>query len=240
MKPVHVGCSGWSYKDWRGRLYPKDLPARLWLQRYAEGFSTVEVNATFYRLPTRKAVQAWADQTPEGFTFALKVSRYLTHVKRFTNVERGMKRFLESLQPLLEAGKAGPLLWQFPESFHRDDERLRAGLDELSPGRHCFEFRHASWFDDQVYALLAEQGAALVIGDDTRRESFPSEMTADWTFVRFHYGSGRGGRYSEAELQRWKRRIAAWRSRVEVYAYFNNDRQGIAVDNGRQLRDGLG
>jgi len=240
MKPVYVGCSGWSYKHWRGRLYAKDLPARRWLERYAEEFATVEVNATFYRLPTRKAVETWAEQTPKGFTFALKVSRYLTHVKRLTGVETGIKRFLEPLEPLLEAGKVGPFLWQFPETFHRDDARLRDALEGLPDGRHCFEFRHPSWFADEVYALLAARNAALVIGHDSRREPFPTEMTADWTFVRFHHGSGRSGRYSEAELERWKRRIAAWRSRVEVFAYFNNDRQGIAVDNGRWLRDRLG
>jgi uncharacterized protein YecE (DUF72 family) len=132
------------------------------------------------------------------------------------------------------------VLWQLPENFHRDEERLASALEAFPGGRHCVEFRHPSWFSDDVYALLREHGVALVIGDHPERPFQVHELTADWTFVRFHYGArGRGGNYSETELEDWKRRIASWRSRVEVLAYFNNDWQGFAVENARRLARGL-
>ena len=116
MKPARVGCSGWVYRDWRGVLYPEGLPQRRWLQRYAEVFDTVEVNNTFYRLPSREAVANWAAETPSGFMFAVKASRYLTHVKRLSETGAGARRFYERIEPLIEARKLGPLLWQLPES----------------------------------------------------------------------------------------------------------------------------
>jgi uncharacterized protein YecE (DUF72 family) len=129
------------------------------------------------------------------------------------------------------------VLWQLPENFHRDDERLAAALGALPEGRHCFEFRHPSWFDRDVYALLREHRIALVIGDHPERPFQTPEHTADWTFIRFHHGSrGRGGNYSASELATWKRRIARWRSSVEVFAYFNNDWRGYAIDNSLVLK----
>ena len=241
MKPVHVGCSGWNYRDWRGRVYPKGLPASRWLEHYATLFDTVEVNSTFYRLANRDAVARWVEQTPDRFLFTLKASRYLTHIKRLTNLERGVQRFYERIEPLVGTPKMGPVLWQLPENFHRDDERLANALTGLPNGRHCFEFRHESWFTPDVYALLREHGAALVIGDTPTRPFQTYEMTTDWTFVRFHHGArGRRGNYSEAELEEWARRIDGWRSRVEVFAYFNNDWEGFAVKNGLWLRRRLG
>jgi uncharacterized protein YecE (DUF72 family) len=240
VKPVHVGCSGWNYRDWRERFYPKGLPARRWLEHYAEHFDTVEVNNTFYRLPSKTAVAGWVEQTPEQFVITVKASRYLTHMKRLTDMGRGVKRFYERIEPLVESPKLGPVLWQLPESFHRDDERLVSALEQLPPGRHCFEFRHASWFASDVYALLRDHGAALVIGDHPERPFQTHEMTADWTFVRLHHGSrGRRGNYSDAELETWKRRIARWRRRVEVFAYFNNDWNAYAVRNALKLKAGL-
>jgi uncharacterized protein YecE (DUF72 family) len=235
-RPVHVGCSGWNYRDWRGVLYPEGLPQRRWLERYAEVFSTVEINATFYRLPTENAVRGWVENSPDDFTFAVKVSRYLTHIKRLAEPKQGWSRFFDAIAPIREAGKLGPILWQLPETFHRDDERLRGVLETVPPGRHCFEFRHGSWFVEDVYELLRRHGAALVIGDEPLRPQQPRVITADWTYVRFHRGSrGRHGRYSERELEVWRRRIAAWRARAEVYAYFNNDWQAFAVHNARWL-----
>jgi uncharacterized protein YecE (DUF72 family) len=240
MKPVRIGCSGWQYKDWRGRLYPDGLPQRRWLERYAEVFDTVEVNSTFYRLASPKAVELWVEQTPGGFVFTCKASRYLTHIKRLAGIEQGVGRFYEPLERLRTSRKLGPTLWQFPDNFQRDDERLEGALRGLRRGRHCFEFRHQSWFVDDVYEMLRRHGAALVIGDHPERQFQTYELTADWTFVRFHYGRrGRNGRYSERELERWKRRIAGWRSRVEVFAYFNNDWEGHAVDNARWLKERL-
>ena len=132
MKPVRIGCSGWMYDDWRGRLYPERVPKRRWLEVYASVFDTVEVNSTFYRLARRDAVAGWVAQTPGGFLFAVKASRYLTHVKRLLDIRDGIGRFYEPLEPMREAGRLGPVLWQLPENFHRDDQRLAGWLELLT------------------------------------------------------------------------------------------------------------
>jgi len=240
MRAVRVGCSGWNYADWRGPFYPEGLPQRRWLEHYAGVFDTVEVNNTFYRLPQLKAVERWVEETPSRFTFAIKASRYLTHVKRLRELGPGAARLMEGLAPLVASGRLGPILWQLPQSFERDDERLAGALEALPSGRHCFEFRHPSWFAADVYALLRERGAALVIADHPERPFQERELTADWTYVRFHHGrGGRSGGYAPRELDTWRRRIAAWRARVEVYAYFNNDWQAFAPRDARRLAGGL-
>jgi uncharacterized protein YecE (DUF72 family) len=240
VRRVHIGCSGWNYPHWRERVYPKGLPPSRWLEHYASLFDTVEVNATFYRLPRRDAVARWVEQTPPGFTFAVKASRYLTHLKRLTDLGSGIERFYERIEPLTASPKMGPVLWQLPANFHRDEERLASALDALPPGRHCFEFRHESWFAPEVFELLRVHGVALVIGDHPQRPFQTHELTADWTFVRFHYGRrGRNGNYSQSELEEWRDRIAGWRSSVEVFAYFNNDWLGYAVKNGLWLKEQL-
>jgi uncharacterized protein YecE (DUF72 family) len=237
VKSVRIGCSGWNYPHWRERVYPDGLPSRRWLEHYATLFDTVEVNTTFYRLPHREAVAAWVEESPPEFVFAVKASRFLTHMKRLTDLAQGVDRFYERIESLVESPKLGPVLWQLPENFHRDDERLAAALPKLPPGRHCFEFRHASWFTEEVYELLREHAVALVIGDHPRRPFQTHEFTASWTFVRFHHGSrGRNGNYSDRELETWHRRIAQWRRRVEVFAYFNNDWNAYAVRNALLLR----
>ena len=236
-KQVLVGCSGWNYADWREAFYPKGLPPRRWLEHYAGYFRTVEVNNTFYRLPTRDAVAGWARQTPPDFAFAVKASRYLTHVKRLTELGQGVERFYERIAPLVEAGKLGPVLWQLPANFRCDVERLESALAALPEGRHCFEFRHESWFVEPVYDALRRHRAALVIGDTPQRPFQTHELTADWTFVRFHYGRrGRDGNYSRTELDAWSERIARWRRRVDVYGYFNNDWKAYAVRNALDLQ----
>jgi uncharacterized protein YecE (DUF72 family) len=234
-----IGCSGWNYPHWRRRVYPKGRPASSWLEFYAaELFDTVEVNTTFYRLPKRDAVARWVEQTPDGFVFAVKMSRYLTHIKRLTDLEGGIARFYERIEPLVRSSKLGPVLWQLPPTFKRDDDRLAAALGAAPPGRHCFEFREPSWYADDVYALLREHEAALVIPDSPKYPFRTFELTADWTFVRFHHGSrGRRGNYSEAELKEWAARIEVWRRDAEVYAYFNNDWEGFAVANGLRLKE---
>jgi uncharacterized protein YecE (DUF72 family) len=240
VRPVRIGCSGWNYDDWRGRLYPEGLGKRRWLARYAEVFATVEVNSTFYRLASRDAVVRWVRDTPPDFMFAVKASRYLTHVRRLRDLDRGVDRFYACIEPLLGTPKMGPVLWQLPETFHRDDERLAATLESVPRGRHCFEFRHASWFAPEVYELLRRHGAALVIGDHPERSFQAHELTTDWTYIRFHHGArGRRGNYSDRELDEWAERIDGWRRRVEVYAYFNNDWEGFAVRNGLALRERL-
>jgi uncharacterized protein YecE (DUF72 family) len=239
-KPVRVGCSGWNYRHWRELVYPKGLSPKRWLEHYATLFDTVEVNNTFYRLPARSAVAGWAAQTPPDFVFAVKASRYLTHIKHLTEMRTGVEHLYERIEPLVESGKAGPLLWQLPGNFRRDDERLESALAELPSGRHCFELRHESWFDPDVYELLRGRNVALVIGDTPSRPFQTHELTADWTFVRFHYGSrGRNGNYSDREIEKWAERIERWRKKVDVYAYFNNDWNAYAVRNGLALKRAL-
>ena len=220
---VWVGTSGWNYKSWRGTVYPRGLPARTWLEHYATLFDTVEVNATFYRLPKPEVPKAWAEQTPDGFLFAVKGSRYLTHIKRLDDTTGGVERFFRAIDGLVAAGKLGPVLWQLPPTFRRDDERLASFLDGLPSGRHCVEFRHRSWFASDVRALLRERDVALVVADDARGSFGKARRTADWMYARLHYGDLPDGDYSDASLRTWRRRLAAWGGRGDVYAYFNND-----------------
>ena len=237
VRSVRIGCSGWNYDDWRGRLYPEGLGKPRWLRRYAEEFDTVEVNSTFYRLASRDAVARWVEDTPDGFVFAAKASRYLTHVRRLREIGQGVERYYERIQPLVDSGKLGPIVWQLPANFRRDDEVLAGALEQHPPGRHCFEFRHESWFTRDVYDLLRDHGAALVIGDHPKWPFQARELTADWTLVRLHHGRrGRRGNYSPAEIEEWARRIAQWRRRAEVFVYFNNDWEGFAVENARSLK----
>jgi uncharacterized protein YecE (DUF72 family) len=236
-RPIHIGCSGWNYQSWKDEFY-EGKPARLWLRHYAQVFETVEINNTFYRLPLETSVARWVAETPPRFLFAVKASRYLTHVKRLTDLSDGIERYYERLEPLLRTPKLGPVLWQLPANFRRDDDRLAAALGALPPGRHAFEFRHASWFVEAVYDLLRRHRAALVIGDRPEVKEFQShELTADWTYVRFHYGSGgRRGNYSERELEQWARRFEDWDREVEIFAYLNNDWEGFAIRNALWLK----
>jgi uncharacterized protein YecE (DUF72 family) len=237
-----IGCSGWNYASWRhGVFYPERCPARLWLEYYARHFDTVEVNATFYRLPTVKAVQGWVDQTPDDFVFTIKMSRYVTHVKRLRELRPSLERFYERIEPLVRSPKLGPMLWQLPPTFRRDDERLESALEQLPSGRHCVEFRHASWFAPEVMELLRAHGVAPVIGDRRQGHAFQThELTASWAFVRFHAGTrGRRGNYSESELREWAERIRSWPVE-ETFLYFNNDWEGFAPRNALRLRELLG
>jgi uncharacterized protein YecE (DUF72 family) len=237
---IHVGCSGWQYRDWRERFYPKGLAQRRWLEFYSRTFDTVEVNATFYRLAKPEAVAGWIEQTPPHFVFAVKGSRYLTHMKRLRDPEQGLERFYASIAPLVESPKLGPVLWQLPPNFQRDDERLDAWLEaqkRFPPRRHAVEFRHASWFEPEVYGILHAHGAALAIGDDPRRVEVPHVVTAEWSFVRLHYGRrGRRGNYAETELREWAQRLRDLATHGDVYVYFNNDWEGFAVANGKRLK----
>jgi uncharacterized protein YecE (DUF72 family) len=240
MSRVRIGCSGWSYDDWRGDLYPDGLPKRRWLERYAEVFDTVEVNATFYRLPKEATVRGWVEQVPGDFLFAVKASRYLTHMKRLREIADAVARFWEPLEPLRRSRRLGPVLWQLPGSFHRDDDLLAAALDRLPAAEHCFEFRHPSWFAPAVGRLLKERGASLAIGDDKRRPLPEARPVGEIAYLRLHYGHrGRDGNYSDAELDGWRRRISAWRSRRPVFVYLNNDWRGFAPANARYLARSL-
>jgi uncharacterized protein YecE (DUF72 family) len=236
MGKVRIGCSGWNYGHWRGRLYPEGVPESRWLEHYARSFETVEVNATFYRLPTRTATARWAKQAPDDFLFAVKASRYLTHVKRLRDLTEGVSRFFERIEPIVEAGKLGPILWQLPDRFHRDDDRLAAALKALVRGRHCFEFRHASWFCPEVEELLRAHDFALVIGDTPRRPFQTLARTTDWMYIRFHQGRGREGNYTPAQLREWAPRVRAWAKDGDVYVYFNDDWNGHAVKEALRLK----
>ena len=221
-------------------LYPDGLPRRCWLERYAEFFDTVEVYATFYRLPKRSTVEGWVKQVPGDFLFAVKASRYLTHMERLREIADAVARFWEPLEPLRRGRRLGPVLWQLPENFQRDDDLLASALEELPRAGHCFEFRHPSWFAAPVRELLEERGASLAIGDDKRRPLPDARPAGELAYLRLHYGHrGRGGNYSEAELDGWRRRIAGWRSRRPVFVYLNNDWKGYAPANARCLRRGL-
>ena len=237
---LRIGCSGWNYAHWRnGVFYPPRLAARNWLRFYAEHFDTVEINMTFYRLPKAHIVQRWVDESPAGFTFAVKVSRYITHVKRLLEIPANLPILYERIEPLLRSSKLGPLLWQLPPTFRCDLDRLAGALEHLHDGfRHAFEFRHPSWFREETYMLLREHGVALVIGDRPQVNAFQAhELTADFTLVRFHSGTrGRNGNYSHSELDDWTRRLLRFTGEADVYAYFNNDWEGFAIENAAYVR----
>jgi len=238
---IRIGCSGWNYQHWRnGVFYPPRFAPRRWLGFYAERFDTVEINMTFYRLPRDTAVAKWVEETPPDFIFAVKMSRYVTHIKRLRDLPPSLGLFYSRIRPLVDTPKLGPVLWQLPATFQRDDERLAQALAQLPRGRHCFEFRHESWFAPEVYELLRRHEVALVIGDTPKRPFQSHELTADWTFIRFHEGTrGRFSNYSESELEEWAQRIERWAASDDVYAYFNNDRNGYAVRNALWLKERL-
>jgi uncharacterized protein YecE (DUF72 family) len=232
-----IGTSGWNYPHWRGAFYPDGVPTKAWLAFLAQRLSTVEVNGTFYSLTRPAACDAWRSAVPPDFLFAVKGSRYITHMLKLRDFRAPLANFFASVILRLGA-QLGPVLWQLPATFRRNDDRLAAALAAVPPGRHCFEFRHPSWFVEPVYELLRAHGAALVIGDRPEVKEFQShELTSDWTYVRFHYGSrGRRGNYSERELEEWARRFEEWSREVEVLAYFNNDWEVFAIRNARWLK----
>ena len=200
-------------------------------------FDTVEVNSTFYRLASPKAVARWVEETPDDFLFAAKASRYLTHVRRLARRGGGHRPLLRAHRAARPIDQTGPIVWQLPPNFQRDDETLARVLALLPAGRHCFEFRHESWFDPDVYAILRQRHAALVIADHPKWPFQAHELTTDWSLVRLHHGHrGRRGNYSPAEVDEWARRIAGWRRRAEVFVYFNNDWEGFAVANAIRLK----
>jgi uncharacterized protein YecE (DUF72 family) len=233
---ILIGTSGFTYAHWRAPVY-RNAPQSRWLELYAAEFPTVEINATFYRLPRPAVVEHWAQRVPDGFVFAIKVSRYLTHIRRLENVADGVERLRRLLAPLAAAGRLGPWLWQLPPGFTRDDKRLETTLALLPPGRHAFEFRDPSWFCPPVLRLLERAGACLVIGDAPTRPYQTLDATTDWRYLRFHHGAhGRRGNYAERELATWAERIDGWARDGDVYAYFNNDWEAFAVRNARDLR----
>jgi uncharacterized protein YecE (DUF72 family) len=225
---VRIGTSGWQYADWRGPFYPEKLPQRAWLESYAERFATVESNNAFYRLPERATFEAWADRTPADFVMAVKVSRYLTHVKRLQGPAEPVARFLSRARGL--GPKLGPALLQLPPQLRCDRELLARTLDRFPPdARVAVEFRHESWFTDDIRRLLTDHGAALCLAD-RRGVLGPVWRTADWTYLRFHVGRARPRpSYGDAALDGWAARLAAqWSADEDVFVYFNNDHRAAA------------
>jgi uncharacterized protein YecE (DUF72 family) len=230
---LRVGTSGYQYRHWRGSFYPGHLPVDRWFAYYAARFDTVEIDATFYGLPEAGVFDAWREQAPPGFRYALKYSRYATHWKHLASPEEALERFLERAERL--RARLGPILVQLPPRWHADAARLDAFL-RAAPRRHRYavELRDASWLCEQVYAVLRRRGAALVIHDLLERH--PDLLTADFAYLRFH-GHRYGGSYPHQALAAQARRIRRWlRTGRDVYVYFNNDRGGHAPRNAADLR----
>ena len=227
-----IGTSGWQYDSWKARFYPRTLPKSGWLAFYAERFATVEVNNSFYRLPSDAAFERWRDGTPPGFLIAPKVSRYLTHIRRLRDAAEAMELFWSRARSL--GPKLGPLLFQLPPTFAADEERLETFLKLLPKGaRSAFEFRHPSWDTERTRALLDAAGAAIVLADRPGWR-VPPHVTAGWSYVRFHQGAPQGAAYPRAKLRRWADRLAELPAE-DVYVYFNNDPGGAAVRDAETL-----
>lgn len=216
---LYVGTSGYSYKEWKGPFYPKDLPASQMLRFYGERFRSVEINNTFYSMPKLSALEGWAGSVPVNFRFVLKAPQRITHMRRLRDTGEMVARLLEASEALGE--HRGPLLFQLPPTSKKDVSRLRDFLASLSPEiRTVFEFRHASWFDDEVCALLRDHGAALCIADDEGGLDVPFVATADWGYLRL-----RRHDYGDADLKVWAERVAAqaWR---DAFVFFRHEDEG--------------
>ena len=249
MPVLRIGCSGWNYRHWRGPVYPVDRPVREWFAHYATLFDTVEINNTFYRLPESSTFGAWREQAPDGFLYAIKASRFLTHLKRLREPEEPVLRLFERACQLQE--HLGPVLYQLPANFHCDITRLDdflailpRTLGELggTPAdhqlRHVLEFRHPSWYVEETQAVLRAHGAVMCLHDKFGSAVF-DPIDTPFVYVRFHGPGGRYfGRYERRRMQEWAARLAdAWRRGRDIFAYFNNDPEGSAVINAKELRE---
>ena len=231
-----VGTSGWHYDDWRGRFYPADVPKARWLAFYARSFSTVELNASFYRLPSEGALRSWYEQTPPGFLFAVKASRLITHYRRLLDVAEALEVFYARARRLGE--KLGPILYQLPPDLERDDERLESFLAALPADlRHAVEFRHPSWFVEPIFAALSRRGVAFCVFSMVGL-ACPLVATASFAYFRFHGSAGRyGGSYGEESLAAWSTKITGLTpAGGKAYCYFNNDARAQAVGDALTLR----
>lgn len=231
---IHIGTSGWQYRDWRSRVYPDDVPQKRWLEHYATMFPTVELNGSFYRLPTDAAFTAWRRRTPDGFVMAVKASRYLTHIRRLADPKEPLARLTSRARRL--GPRLGPLLIQLPPTLGVDVERLRGLLEALpSDLRAAIEFRDRSWMHVSVFELLDRHGVALVLPDRPGAR-VPGIVTGGWSYLRFHQGQPNDARYTRAKLRRWADRIAGLPAN-DVFVYFNNDSGGAAVRDARILTE---
>ena len=236
---VHVGTSGWHYKDWVGPFYPEDLRTGEMLGYYSREFATVEINSSFYRLPEAETLAAWRDATPQRFVFAFKANRYITHMKKLHDVKDALGGMLAAARLLGE--KLGPILFQLPPRWRANAERLRQFL-ELLPGDlpTAFEFRDPSWFADEVYETLRAHRVGFCIYDLAGTRA-PREVTSDLVYIRLHGpGGAYKGSYSDKDLSGWAGAVSAWdRSGRDVYCFFDNDERAFAALNAGRLRDML-
>jgi uncharacterized protein YecE (DUF72 family) len=237
---IFIGTSGWSYASWRGPFFPREVMVKHHLAYYATQFITAELNGVFYRTPTLDAVRAWRDQTPDGFLFAWKASKFITHWKRLSDRSRNSLDLIEERLDIL-GPKAGPVLFQLPARFTADAERLASFVGLLNrKRRYAFEFRHTSWYDETIYKILRKNGIALCISDHRDAPS-PWLTTARHVYLRGHGPTGAyKGHYSDTVLRKWAREIAAWRrQRRTVYVYFDNDQKSAAPADAARLRVAL-
>jgi uncharacterized protein YecE (DUF72 family) len=238
MGSIHIGTSGWNYKHWIGRFYPQGLPQAELLSFYAKYFDTVEVNNSFYQLPKLHTFTNWRKTVPADFRFAVKASRFITHMKKLKAPRTSSQKLFTRIERL--RGTLGPILFQLPPHWRCDEDRLARYLDSLSAThQYAFEFRDSSWLTESVYALLKQHNVAFCI-HDFRGTQTPSEITADFTYIRMHgpHKAAYSGSYSAEALQRWAQDIKDWRKHLkDIYVYFNNDVEGHAVTNALQLRE---
>ncbi len=235
---LRIGTSGWVYKHWREVFYPKGLPQREWFAYYSSRFDTVEINNSFYRLPTESMFDNWRKQAPPGFLYAVKASRFLTHIKRLSDPEEPLQTFFERVVHL--ESTLGPILYQLPPRWGVNLPRLEHFLSILPPGYiHVVEFRDQSWLIEDVFRLLERYGVAHCI-HDMRPLQVPPRVTARAVYIRFHGGPAHDGDYQLDALKVWAERIRTWRDEHDVYAYFNNDPNGNAIRNAETLKSFLG
>jgi uncharacterized protein YecE (DUF72 family) len=234
---VHIGTSGWHYKHWRGPFYPDKFPAAQMLDFYTRHFDTVEINNSFYRLPSETAVLNWRESTPGGFCFAMKGSRFLTHMKKLADPEPGIAKFMERADLL--GTKLGPIIFQLPPWWELNLPRLESFLEALPRGHHyAFELRNSTWRTEEVYRLLRKRNAAFCIYE---LAGYHTEftLTANFAYVRLHGpGGAYAGSYDRAALHRWAGRIREWKKELRaIHVYFDNDQAGYAAENARTLKE---
>jgi uncharacterized protein YecE (DUF72 family) len=236
LKGIHIGTSGWHYDHWVGPFYSPDLAADDFLAYYAKHLSTVEINSTFYGLPEVETLRHWRESTPPGFLFAVKASRYITHMKKLRDPREPVSNFLERVDTL--ADRLGPILFQLPPRWHLNIERLELFLESLPKGyRYAFEFRDPSWLEPQTYDALRQYGAAFCVYD-LAGQLTPKEITTDWIYVRLHGPDGAyQGLYDVQALSGWAGAFSTWAAQgKEAYCYFDNDQFGYAVKNALALQ----
>ncbi|MHB9030796.1 MAG: DUF72 domain-containing protein [Candidatus Latescibacterota bacterium] len=237
---IHIGTSGWHYEHWTGVFYPGNLHKPEWLRYYSEHLDSVEINNSFYRLPERKTFENWREQTPDNFVFAVKASRFITHIKKLRDSREMVPRFMERAEGL--GKKLGITLFQLPPGWNFDGDRLEEFLEALPAGcRYVCEFRNASWLQDRTYDLLERHGVAFCIHDAGGNVT-PFIITGGRAYIRLHGSTGMyQGSYSDDQLRVWADRIGEWSGRTEeIFFYFNNDWQGYAVHNAMRLQEFTG